>query len=166
MHRVAEATLGALTHEHLPFAKVVEKLQPKRKLDHNPLFQVWFVLQSGAAERRDFTGLQVEDYPIDSEVTRHDLQLSVWQSSSVLKAAFTYNTDIFDSQTAAHMADQFLLLLATASERPDVYVSDLRSMLKRCEEEFKKSREQDHENSVRRKLQSARRKSLILTSVK
>jgi amino acid adenylation domain-containing protein len=166
VHRVAEATLGALTHEHLPFAKVVEKLQPKRKLDHNPLFQVWFVLQPGAGERREFAGLEVENYPIDSEVTRHDLQLSVWQSSSVLKAAFTYNTDIFDSQTAAHMAEQFLVLLATIVVQPDVRAGELRRILNDRYELYKESRDQEHQNSISRKLQSARRKSLVSTGIK
>jgi amino acid adenylation domain-containing protein len=163
MHRVAEATLGALTHEDLPFAKVVDKLQPKRRLEHNPLFQVWFVLQAGAGERKDFAGLEVEQYPIDNEVTRHDLQLTAWENSSVLKAAFTYNTDIFDSQTVSHMAEQFSLLLATVLEQPDIHVSELRSMLRQRDEEFKKSREQERESSVRQKLQSARRKPLVLT---
>jgi amino acid adenylation domain-containing protein len=161
MHRVAETTLGALTHEHVPFAKLVEKLQPTRRLDHNPLFQVWFVLQAGPAERKDFAGLAVEQYPIDSEVTRHDLQLTVWENSGVLKAAFTYNTDILDSQTVAHLAAQFSLLLATILERPDIQASDLRSMLKQNYEAHKESKEQEHQQSVRQKLRSVRRKGVI-----
>jgi amino acid adenylation domain-containing protein len=161
IHRVAEATLGALTHEHVPYARVVEKLQPKRRLDHNPLFQVWFVLQPGGAERRDFAGLTVEPYPIDSEVTRHDLQLTLWESSPVLKCAFTYNTDILDSQTVAHMAEQFLLLLGAISEQLDIRTSELRSMLEQREQAYKKSRDQEYQNSARQKLQSVRRKALV-----
>ncbi len=161
MHLVAEATLGALTHEHVPYARVVEKLQPKRRLDHNPLFQVWFVLQAGAAERRDFDGLTVEPYPIDSEATRHDLQLTLWESSSVLKAAFTYNTDILDSQTVAHMCEQFLLLLATIAEQPDIHANELRSMLDQRNQAYKKSRDQEYQNSARQKLQSTRRRALV-----
>ncbi len=164
MHLVAEATVGALTHEHIPYAMVVEKLQPKRRLDHNPLFQVWFVLQPGSAERRDFMGLTVEPYPIDSEVTRHDLQLTLWESSPVLKAAFTYNTDILNAQTVARMSEQFLLLLATVSERPDIQASDLRSILKQREQAYERSRNQEYQNSVRQTLQSARRKSLFPAS--
>jgi non-ribosomal peptide synthetase component F len=141
---------------------VVEKLQPKRRLDHNPLFQVWFVLQPGSAERRDFAGLTVEPYPIDSEVTRHDLQLTLWESSSVLKCAFTYNTDILDSQTVAHMAQQFSLLLATISEQLDIRTNELRSMLEQREQAYKKSRDQEYQNSARQKLQSVRRKALVL----
>ncbi|MEN3328618.1 MAG: hypothetical protein V7638_3425, partial [Acidobacteriota bacterium] len=160
MHRVAAATLGALTHEQLPFAKLVERLQPTRRLDHNPLFQVWFVLQAGAGERKDFAGLVVEQYPIASEVTRHDLQLTVWENSAVLKAAFTYNTDILDSQTVAHMAEQFSVLLTIILKQPDIHASDLKSILRQNYEAYKESREQEHQQSVRQKLRSARRKSI------
>ena len=164
MHRVAEAIVGALTHEHVPYAMVVEKLQPKRRLDHNPLFQVWFVLQPHSAERKDFAGLIVEPYPIDSEVTRHDLQLTVWESSAILKAAFTYNTDILDSQTVAHLAEQFSVLLATVTQRPDVPVAELRTTLQQSHDAFERSRNAHQQNFVRQTLQSARRKSLFPTS--
>jgi Condensation domain len=165
MHRVAEATIGALTHEHVPFAKLVERLQPMRRLDHNPLFQVWFVLQAGAGERQDFAGLAVEQYPIGSEVTRHDLQLTVWENSSVLKAAFTYNTDILDSQTVAHLAEQFSVLLTTILEQPDIQANDLKDILKHNYEAYKQSREQEHQESVRQTLRSTRRKSIVSTSI-
>jgi amino acid adenylation domain-containing protein len=164
MDLVAEVILGALTHEHVPYAMVVERLQPKRKLDHNPLFQVWFVLQPDSTERRDFAGLIVEPYPIDSEVTRHDLQLTIWESSSILKAALTYNTDILDAQTVTHMGEQFSLLLATVVDRPDIQVRELRNLLQQSHDEFERLRNQHYQNSVRQTLQSARRKSLFPTS--
>jgi amino acid adenylation domain-containing protein len=165
MQRVAEATLGALTHEHVPYALVVEKLQPKRRLDHNPLFQVWFVLQPGSTERRDFTNLSVEPYPIDSEVTRHDLQLTVWESSPVLNAAFTYNTDILDAQTVAHLSEQFSLLLATVADRPDIQARELRSILEQTRDAFERSRKDQYVKTESQKLKHARRKPIGLTQL-
>ena len=163
MHRVAEATLGALTHEHVPYAMVVEKLQPKRRLDHNPLFQVWFVLQPGRAERRDFAGLSVEPYAIDSEVTRHDLQLTIWENAPILKAAFTYNTDILDAETIAHLSEQFSLLLATITDRPEIQASELRTILKQGHDAFARSRSQQYLKTDFEKLKHARRKPIGLT---
>src|ERR1051326_6807141 len=117
-----------------------------------------------ARERKDFAGLTVEHYPIESEVTRHDLQLTIWESSSVLKAAFTYNTDILDSQTVEHMAEQLLLLLATVLKQPDTNSNDLRNLLQQRYEAYMESIEQERQQSIRRKFLSARRKSLAPTS--
>jgi non-ribosomal peptide synthetase component F len=151
-----------LDHEQVPFAKVVEALQTERTLSYNPVFQVWFVLQTGPGrdERRSFPGLEVEPYPIDSDVTRHDLQLTMWENSGVLKAAFTYNTDILDFGTVSHMAEEFLVLLTKIVEQPDVRANDLRSLLEQSREQRADLRKTEQQQFARQKLQSARRKSL------
>src|SRR6185503_9297838 len=155
MRRVARATRDALDHEQVPFAKVVEALQTERTLSYNPVFQVWFVLQAGAGrgEAKNFTGLEVEPYPIDSDVTRHDLQLTMWERSGVLKAAFTYNTDILDFETVSSMADQFLVLLAKIVEQPDVYANDLRLLLEQYREAHDDLRKTEQQQFARQKLQ-------------
>ncbi|HYK20228.1 MAG TPA: amino acid adenylation domain-containing protein, partial [Pyrinomonadaceae bacterium] len=153
MRRVAETTIEALAHEHVPFVKVVEALQTERTLSHNPVFQVWFVLQAGPNldQRRNFPDLVAEPYPIESEVTRHDLQLTMWENSGALKAAFTYSTDIFDLETVSSMAEEFLLLLAKVVAEPDIRSSELRRLLEQ-------RRETKQQQLARQKLQSARRK--------
>ena len=44
--RVREVTLGAYTHQELPFEKIVEALQPDRNLSHSPIYQVAFILEN------------------------------------------------------------------------------------------------------------------------
>ena len=163
MHRVAETTRDALAHEHVPFARVVETLQRQRTLSHNPVFQVWFVLQAGPepGERKDFPGLTVEPYATDSEVTRHDLQLTMWENSGVLKAAFTYNTDILDLETMSHMAEEFSRVISRIVEEPDTRCSQLRTLLEQSREEHRSLRNTQQQQFARQKLQSARRKSLV-----
>jgi non-ribosomal peptide synthetase component F len=162
MRRVAAATRDALDHEQVPFAKVVEALQTERTLSYNPVFQVWFVLQAGPGRdgRRNFPGLEVEPYPIDSDVTRHDLQLTMWENSGVLKAAFTYNTDILDLETVSYMAEEFLKLLSKIVAEQEVRANDLRSQLEQSREEHNDLRKTQQQQFARQKLQSARRKSL------
>jgi alpha-ketoglutarate-dependent taurine dioxygenase len=163
MRRVAEATRDALDHEQAPFAKVVEALQTERTLSYNPVFQVWFVLQTGAgrAEAKHFPNLEVEPYPVYSEVTRHDLQLTMWENSEVLKAAFTYNTDILDLETVSLMAEQFLGLVARVVEEPDVRANDLPTLVEQGRNEHLRLRKAA---PPVRTLNSARRKAVSVSA--
>src|ERR1051325_1237905 len=46
LERVKEVTLGAFSHQELPFEKVVDALHPVRDLSYNPLFQVMLILNT------------------------------------------------------------------------------------------------------------------------
>jgi hypothetical protein len=89
----------------------------------------------------------------------------MWENSGVLKAAFTYNTDILDLETVSYMAEQFLVLLAKTVEEPDVRANDLRTLLEEAREDHDDLRKAEQQQFARQKLQSARRKSLAPTSV-
>ena len=75
--RVRETALGAYAHQDLPFEKLVEELQPKRALDHNPLFQVAFDLESGTNRTLNLAGLTTFSIPIQEGIAKFDLTLFV-----------------------------------------------------------------------------------------
>ena len=52
--------MAAQEHQDLPFEQVVEMVQPARRLDHSPLFQVMFAWQNNEAGELELPGLRVE----------------------------------------------------------------------------------------------------------
>jgi amino acid adenylation domain-containing protein len=163
LHRVRDVALGALAHQDVPFEKLVEELRPERTLKHNPLFQVWFVLQDAQWESPDFEGLTVESLGIDNQSTRHDLQLTLWETGSGLSGAFTHSTDLFDAETIAHMAEQFEGLLGAIVAQPVCRLSALRRILDEADEKYRNRKESDLQEAGRQKLKTVRRK--VLTEV-
>lgn len=149
--RTRESAIAAFANQDLPFEKLVDELKPVRTPSYNPLFQVWFVLQNVEIEREEFRDLSMESMAIDNATTRHDLQLTLWESANGLEGAFTYSTDLFDAETIEGIAEQFKTLIGLVAEQPDIKLSALRTALN---EKLSAATEE----MSRRKLKSARRK--------
>ncbi|CAO3572895.1 unnamed protein product [Mortierella alpina] len=120
LDRVRRGTLAAFSHQDLPFEQVVEIVQPPRKMDHTPLFQVMFVWQNNEAGELDLQGLQVTPHEIDHNSTKFDLSLALWESDDTICGGLSYATSLFDRTTIErHVGYLHTMLVAmtTAAER-------------------------------------------------
>jgi amino acid adenylation domain-containing protein len=128
--QVRRGALAAFEHADYPFPTLVEELQPHRDPSRTPLFQAMFVLQRAPQLKgHDLTpfalgepgarlvvgGLPLVSYPLPERIAQFDLTLSMGEVGGGLKAAFNYNTDLFDTVTIERMADHFRALLAAIS---------------------------------------------------
>ena len=123
--RVREVTLGAHAHADLPFAKVVEELQPERNLSHSPLFQVTFRLTNTPEKHLELPGLTIDAFDIETGVSSFDLALEVAETLQGLSCTVTYHRDLFESATIARMLAHFQTLLEAILADPNRPVSDL-----------------------------------------
>ena len=118
LERVKITTLEALSHQELPFGRIVQELRPRRSCGAHPVYQVEFTLQisPGMSWRRrelaagglriadDMTfrwgDLLVESIPQTSGAAKFDLSCSMYESADHGYAgAFEYATDLFDEDT-------------------------------------------------------------------
>jgi hypothetical protein len=158
--RTREVALGAYANQDVPFEKLVEELQPSRTLSHNPLFQVWFVLQNAPGDRDQWLGLDVKSVEVESETTRHDLQLTLWETAEGIEGGFTYSTDLFDGETIASIGAQLTSLLVMVVADADVRLSVLRARLVEVGQESKQRLVQRLEDASHQKLRSVKRRSV------
>ncbi|RKG56777.1 amino acid adenylation domain-containing protein [Corallococcus sp. AB011P] len=121
---VRESCLGAFAHQDLPFEQLVEALKPPRDLSRAPLVQALFVLQQ-AAVPFSLPGLQAEDVPFQTGVSRFDLMLFVRESEQGLTAFWEYNTALFEEATLTRMAGHYVRLLQGAVRHPEQPLSAL-----------------------------------------
>ncbi|MBD2417074.1 amino acid adenylation domain-containing protein, partial [Anabaena cylindrica FACHB-243] len=123
--RLREVALGAYAHQDLPFEQLVEELQPQRSLSHTPLFQVMFVLQNAPMSALKLAGLTVSAVETELGSAKFDLTLYMEQEDSGLRAAFEYNTDLFDASTISRMAGHLETLLTAITANPDQRLLEL-----------------------------------------
>ncbi|MBW4575169.1 MAG: amino acid adenylation domain-containing protein [Aphanothece sp. CMT-3BRIN-NPC111] len=144
LSRVREVTLGAYSHQDLPFEKLVEELHPERNLSHHPLFQVVFGFQNAPSPALDLPGLVASFINIEAKTTRFDLEFHLWDSkegfrniygdqwkhSQGLRGVVVYNTDLFDRATITRMLGHFQTLLENIVANPQARVADVPLMSK------------------------------------
>src|SRR6185437_13391997 len=113
LRRVRDNIAQTLDHRELPFEKLLEELNPARRLSHEPIFQVAFEFEARQAlTRRDWgTRLDVSDLRIPPNAATFDLTLCVRNGDESVEGSIVYATDLFDHSTIERWSESFLALL-------------------------------------------------------
>ncbi|BAY78055.1 amino acid adenylation domain-containing protein [Nostoc linckia NIES-25] len=139
LSKVREVTLGAYSHQDLPFEKLVEELHPERNLSQHPLFQAVFGFQNAPMSALELPGLVPSFMNIDLKRTRFDLELHLWKCSDDfrslwggsweysqgLRGVMVYNTDLFERATISRMLKHFKTLLSGIVANPEQRIGNL-----------------------------------------
>jgi amino acid adenylation domain-containing protein len=125
LRSVRDDALGAYAHQDLPFERLVEELQPERDLSRQPLFQIAFVFQNAPRPEMELPGLKLSLLDVHNHTAKFDLGLELWESAAGLNARFEYDTDLFDAETVARMAEHFRVLLEGIVANPEHRIAEL-----------------------------------------
>ncbi len=125
LQRVAETCLGAYDHQDVPFEKLVEELQVPRDLSLNPLFQVSFVLQNPARSTPGLWGINMEPLTFETGAAKFDLSMYMQETPTGLSGFLEYNSDLFEPETIARMAEHFQVMLDGIVADPHQPLSEL-----------------------------------------
>lgn len=116
--------IDGLTHQGVPFERVVDALTSERNLSAAPIFQTLFVLQtSGTPGPRTVIESQGPGHGAASGngTAKFDLTLNVLEANEKLFCSLEYSSDLFDPETVARMGVHFRRLLealVTAVDAP------------------------------------------------
>ncbi|WP_247510020.1 non-ribosomal peptide synthetase [Bradyrhizobium sp. 157] len=111
LSRVRAVALEAQDHQDLPFEQLVEIIQPPRRLDHTPVFQVVFAWQNNEAAVLELPGLRAEIADIPLQQVKFDLELNLGEADGRIVGTLNYATALFDEETIRRHRDYLLVLL-------------------------------------------------------
>ncbi|MEO8191047.1 MAG: amino acid adenylation domain-containing protein [Acidobacteriota bacterium] len=126
LRRVREVTIGAYSHQDVPFERIVEELRPRRSLSHGPIVQVFFALENTPRHPWHLPGLTLSDIDLETDVARADLTIFMTDKGDSLPYQLEFNSDIFDEESVRDLASRFEALLAAAVADPLQRISRLR----------------------------------------
>ena len=123
---VRDTSLEAHANQDFPFEKIVEELQPKRSLTHNPIFQVMMAATTEPLRTRGFAALTASQYAADNSSSLFDLTAFVVEGADgSFRWRFQYRTALFDSARILRMIGHYQMLLNGILENPDRRIGDL-----------------------------------------
>lgn len=125
LERVREVALGAYAHQDLPFAKLVEVMQPTRTASQTPLFQVLFVFQNEPTPALEFSGIHLSSLDINPVETTFDLVLMLQATKQGIAGVWKYNTNLFNSSAIARLSKHFQTLINSVLAQPDTRIDAL-----------------------------------------
>jgi amino acid adenylation domain-containing protein len=154
----------AFAHQDVPFEKLVDTLAIPRSLEFNPLIQVWFVLQNTPSEEHDWHDLGFESLIIDKAVTRHDLQLTLWEANGGISGAFTGNAALFDGDSVKCIGEQFMTLLSMVASDAELKIREIKKRLAEVAREFRHKQEETLVDVSRQRLRQSKRRTVTVPS--
>jgi tyrocidine synthetase-3 len=118
--------LQAYEHQDYPFDQLVEKLEVKRDLSRNPVFNTMFILQNTDEQHFKLEDVRVLPFDAKETMTKFDLTLEATETRDDVAFVLEYSSKLFNPSTIERMSSHLLELIRSAMMQPDVKVSELR----------------------------------------
>ncbi|WP_410667666.1 amino acid adenylation domain-containing protein [Amycolatopsis sp. cmx-4-68] len=122
---VRSTVLDAMTHDEVPFGRLVELLAPDRDASRSPLVNAMVVLQNAPSATPALSGLAVEELDLPRQSAQFDLTLEFEPRDGGLRTTVEYSTELFDADTIRRLAENLLGLLTGIADDPGRRLSRL-----------------------------------------
>ena len=109
--RVRATVLAAQDHQDLPFEQVVGIVQPPRRLNHTPLFQVMLAWENHEQAFSELPRVAVEPVLISHGTVKFDLELALHEQGDTIVGSLNYATALFDEATIQRQRGYLLTML-------------------------------------------------------
>ncbi|MFB6365310.1 amino acid adenylation domain-containing protein [Paenibacillus elgii] len=125
VREVKETSLKAYENQDYPFEALVEKLDVKRDLSRNALFDTMLALQNTVPGKQEIEGLQFKAYPHRSHVSKFDLTLNVEEDEEELVCFFEYARALYKPETVERMTMHLLQVIDAVIGAPQTKLSSI-----------------------------------------
>ncbi len=123
--RAKETSWAADECQDMPFERLVEELQPERRLNHNPIFQTLFVMQNTGETAGQMGHINYAAEWADGGVAKFAISLWAQERGREIELQLEYNSDLFDEATARRALGHYQRLLGSAMAEPTRRLSEL-----------------------------------------
>ncbi|HYF81967.1 MAG TPA: amino acid adenylation domain-containing protein [Clostridia bacterium] len=121
-------SLKAYENQSYQFELIVEKLNIKRDMSRNPLFDTMFVMQNMKTDELGGENHEFEIYPVNNHIAKFDLTFFAWELDKRICIEVEYCTKLFEEKTIERLLVHYLNILNEILENPALKISDIRML--------------------------------------
>ncbi|NLD48503.1 MAG: non-ribosomal peptide synthase/polyketide synthase, partial [Clostridiaceae bacterium] len=126
LKEVRDNSLKAYENQDYQFEELVDKLELKRDLSRNPLFDTVFMLvNEDTGEDKDFGGLEIIPYEHEMNISKFDMTLSAFEGEDGIGLSMEYCTKLYKKETIKRMLGHFENILKSIVKNPDASISEI-----------------------------------------
>lgn len=145
--KVRASVLDAQAHQECPFEKIVEAVNPERRLNQNPLYNVALLLQNFPEEVFPSRQLQVQPMHVEAHAPLVDLRFEALEQGGHLRLMCEFNADIFEALTIEQLLESYRGILEALVRTPDSRIADL-SITGPLKDQARRSRARTHSHNI------------------
>ncbi|MDT8717660.1 amino acid adenylation domain-containing protein [Clostridium sp. 19966] len=125
LQEVKESALKAYENQNYQFDRLVEKLDIKRDLSRNALFDTMFILQNTENKELQLDNITIKKFPFEKRISKFDLTLAAEEKGDKLEFDLEYCTKLFKKQTMEKFIEHFKNILYQIINNPEITISDI-----------------------------------------
>ncbi len=122
--KVRSTVLEAQGHQDCPFEKIVEAVNPERRLNQNPLYNVALLLQNFPEQLFKDKNLEVIPMRPDADAAQLDLRFEAELNGEKLSLQCEYKTELFKQATIEQLLASFRGVLETLLKNPGAKLAE------------------------------------------
>ncbi|MCP3660323.1 MAG: AMP-binding protein [Bacteroidetes bacterium] len=121
---VSEINKKALDFQELPFDRLIQELQPQRKLSNTSLISVFFSYQNFLG-MFDHSQIETSPFNADTGVSFFEFELIAQEVNDFINLTINYSKDIFDAKTIKYMLSCYKEILQNLIENENFLHSEI-----------------------------------------
>ncbi|MGB7604589.1 MAG: amino acid adenylation domain-containing protein, partial [Lutisporaceae bacterium] len=136
LQEVKKNALNAYENQDYQFDKLVEKLDIRRDLSRNALFDTMFILQNTEDKEIELDDVKIKQLQFEVGVSKFDITLSAKEKGEEIKFNFEYCTKLFKRKTIERVIEHFKNILKEVAENPALKLCEIDMLLEEEKKEI------------------------------
>jgi len=125
LREVKENALKAYENQDYQFEELVEKLNIKRDMGRNPIFDTMLVLQNMEKKELEIQGLKMTPYEFKNKAAKFDITLNAFKTEAGIKINLEYSTSLFKKETMIRLSSHFVNILEEIAQNPELKLKEI-----------------------------------------